>query len=655
MEQQEKNLYVLKYGCGEICLHKSQDYFAVSEAGRAAEIGEFAFIRSEAVEEELDLMRTVQQVRKGTHVYSFEEAEKDKSKMIVPTGKVTIKAKRRGKKRLLKVLKELGLKVLRELGKFLICEITKAISPNPIKCSIKLQLEYGDLVDVAEPELIYPVVSQLVELPNPQNMHYYKRLWHYKNIGIIDGVTHGENMIAGEDMNLYPAYEYMDGFGSDQVICGVVDTGFDMTHKGYRDKIIAPYDAYADDNDASARGGEWHGTSCAYAAIGNLDGFAHGVAPEAKLIPIRLIYITDSTIVNFCEHLKKNGAAVASCSWGAAHPAFRLSSLMIEALKDLKENGNDGKGCVIVFAAGNENKSIDAVDGLGKDYSRITGFATHPDVLTVAASTSMGRRSNYSNFGKSIDVNAPSSGSGGVGITTGDHTGTVMGVDQNGNAVEIAAGYSAGDYTFNFGGTSLSTPLVAGLVCLIRGRNPQLTSEEVMTIIKTAVDRNGEVGDYVGGHSVLYGYGRINALKAVQMVADNSVNAIEPSRHQMTRDFQSRNYVRLDNKNNVVALDMNLYGSVRLTLSRSDFDKVCMYVGRDVLPTPDKYVALLDGLESGDSNTGRGGVKGELTFKSTFASMQLDDLVNARYYLSVVLKDGFDSARINLTITNLNG
>jgi subtilisin-like proprotein convertase family protein len=134
------------------------------------------------------------------------------------------------------------------------------------------------------------------------------------------------------------------------------------------------------------------------------------------------------------------------------------------------------------------------------------GFALHPNVIAVAASNSKDKQSYYSNFGPELTICAPSSGSPGRGIVTTDRRGI--------------KGYSTSDYTFSFGGTSSSTPLTAGLAALILSVNPELTSAEVKHIIMETTDKiDATNGQYVNGHSSIYGHGRINAHKAVELAS----------------------------------------------------------------------------------------------------------------------------------------
>ncbi|MCP4117496.1 MAG: S8 family serine peptidase [Desulfobacteraceae bacterium] len=237
------------------------------------------------------------------------------------------------------------------------------------------------------------------------------------------------------------------------------------------------------------------------------------MAPGCALMPIRTTgMISDGTIDDLFEYARVNGADVISCSWGVADDFFTLSTRMKNAIRRAAVEGRRGKGCVILFAAGNENSPV---DGFKNGVRVRSGFAMHPDVITVSASNSRDVRSHYSNFGPEIWVAAPSSGSGGRRIVTTDRTG--------------AAGYQSGAYTTveGFGGTSSSTPLAAGVCGLMLSVNPDLTGSEVKKILGETADKiDSHNGNYnPQGHSEWYGWGRVNAFKAVS----EARNRLSPS------------------------------------------------------------------------------------------------------------------------------
>jgi len=131
--------------------------------------------------------------------------------------------------------------------------------------------------------------------------------------------------------------------------------------------------------------------------------------------------------------------------------------------------------------------------------------AAFPQAIAVGASTSFDCRAPYSQFGPELDLVTPSSGSALTQpIVTTDRTGP--------------AGYNAsGDYFAGFGGTSSATPLAAGIAGLVLSRNPGLTAAQVREILESSADKiNPSLGAYdSSGHSDRFGYGRVNAQRAL--------------------------------------------------------------------------------------------------------------------------------------------
>jgi subtilisin family serine protease len=155
--------------------------------------------------------------------------------------------------------------------------------------------------------------------------------------------------------------------------------------------------------------------------------------------------------------------------------------------------GRGGRGSVVCVATGNEHAS------------RI-GFPSSDDhVVAVGACNDRGRHSAYSNRGRGLTVVAPSDDddSRRQGITTTD-------VSLRGK------GYSAGAYCRDFGGTSSATPLVAGVAALVLSAKRSLRWDEVRDVLTSTADKIDPLGGtYRSGHSLKYGFGRVNAEAAV--------------------------------------------------------------------------------------------------------------------------------------------
>lgn len=456
------------------------------------------------IDDSSKLEKTMEDLRKipnndvTTHLYTMDEQD---GEGVIPLGTLTIQFREEVKKeKIEEILRSYGLEIVEEIDfipRGLTVKLTSASDKNPLKIAHELQNDYTEEVEIAEPDLGYKV--KLHTVPGDT---LYPYQWHLNNIGNLVGLA------AGADVSAEEAWDITMG-SRDIVIC-VIDDGFDLSHPdlGIDDKIVAPMDfGQRDDDPMPVSLNDRHGTACAGVAVAEANGQGVvGLAPQCSLMPIRFSsYLSDSSIVEQFRHAMDNGADVISCSWGASNDYFPLSTKVKGIIHKAATLGREGrKGCVILFAAGNDNGPLRGKVGRRKIHR---GFALHPDVIAVAACNSLDERSYYSNYGKEIWICAPSSGSPGRGILTTD--------------VRRPSGYNPyGDYTYDFGGTSSATPLAAGLAGLMLTINPDLTSNDVKRIMAETADKIDTAnGNYdANGHSEKYGYGRINAHEALKKV-----------------------------------------------------------------------------------------------------------------------------------------
>ncbi len=313
----------------------------------------------------------------------------------------------------------------------------------------------------------------------------YTDQWHLRNTGQNNG-TPGADVRAEQAWNI--------STGSSSVSIAVMDDGIDTAHEDFSGKVLSGYDYRDSDNDPRPAGAsDNHGTACAGIALAvtnNGKGVA-GMARGCKLVPVRVYDSSNNTfqINNLAQafyNLADSGVHVMSCSWTTQN-----FDIVIAAINYAATQGRGGKGCVIVFSAGNDNVEIGQTNPL----------STLENVICVGASDKNDKRASYSNYGASLDVVAPGGGDENDVVTT-DRTG--------------APGYNNTNYAY-FGGTSASCPLVAGVAALLISNEPSLTAEQVRDRIKNTATKidPGQAGYDWTGHSDLYGHGRLNAARAL--------------------------------------------------------------------------------------------------------------------------------------------
>ncbi|HVJ82112.1 MAG TPA: S8 family serine peptidase [Planctomycetia bacterium] len=361
----------------------------------------------------------------------------------------------------------------------------------------------------------------------------FPRQWHLK-----------ATEIAGVAINAHANVEAAHAFARGQgIVIAVIDDGVDIDHPEFAaaGKIVAPRDATRHTDDPRPKDEfpftDDHGTACAGVACAAGSTGASGVAPEARLMPIRLASGLGS--IEEAEAFRwaaDNGADVISCSWGpadgkwydASDPVHSRATPIRASTRDALEyaftNGRGGKGCIVCFAAGNGNESVD-----------LDGYASYPKVIAVAACNDTSKRSIYSDFGKAVWCAFPSNDFGRgthpdpitTGIWTTDRRGASgynPGDSQSGGADR------PGDFCEDFGGTSSACPGVAGVAALVLSANGSLRWNEVKDLIRRScapIDPAG--GEYDSeGRSKYYGFGRVDALAAVKLArsADGRVTVV---------------------------------------------------------------------------------------------------------------------------------
>jgi len=319
---------------------------------------------------------------------------------------------------------------------------------------------------------------------------FFGNQWHLHNTGQNGGKSKA-------DVRARKAWKITKGSPTIRVV--VHDSGVDIDHPDLVANVDPGKDFDNGDVDASNDNGP-HGTACAgvIAAATNSRGVT-GIAPLCRIVPLRAAGShTFQTWAETFEWAAENGDII-SCSW-----SITPNNTLTAAIRKAAAQGRGGKGIPIFCATANGGH-------IPADYP-----ANLPETIGVGASNNKDVRSGYSQVAPGIDFVAPSSGwPSADGATLRIETTDIVGQH----------GYNAtGDYCragdrSGFGGTSSATPLAAGIAALMLSVNPKLSAGQVRRIMRRSCKKidAANAGYDASGFSSDYGYGRLNAAKAVRI------------------------------------------------------------------------------------------------------------------------------------------
>ncbi|MBI4429979.1 MAG: S8 family peptidase, partial [Ignavibacteriales bacterium] len=252
---------------------------------------------------------------------------------------------------------------------------------------------------------------------------------------------------------------------------GIDDDGNDLVDdvRGW-DFVGADYANWSEDNTPMPTAIGWHGThvaGIASAVTNNATGIA-SIGFRCKILPVKVSADNDNrpggpyilrgyTGILYAATM---GAKIINCSWGGGGGSQFEQDIINIATQ---------QGALVVAAAGNGNSGA---------FFSPSGYA---NVLSVGATDEFDNKASFSNFGETVDVSSP-----GVNIYS---------------TMFLSTYASAG-------GTSMASPLVAGLAGLVRWKFPTLSPVQAGEQIRVTSD---PIASFAGD----FGHGRINALKAI--------------------------------------------------------------------------------------------------------------------------------------------
>ncbi|MEL7221888.1 MAG: S8 family serine peptidase, partial [Bacteroidota bacterium] len=365
----------VKSGKGEIKLQKSTNLVGLKskkkqdlsseqyvEAEVLPSLGGFQVVtlteENKNVDDRLDEVRAVEEVEVGTHVYYAEGSNRP----MVPTGDIyiTFNAGVSEEEQAI-IIEEFHLELLERRSTTFILTSVTAQSPNPLKAAAAIQAL--SLVATAEPDLDMPMEEYAFAGPRDALLPHQ---WHLENNGFV--VDANFSLKKGADARVVSAWNRLGNTGSSKITVAVIDNGFDTNHPDLKAKVHKPWDLTSRSSRLPQGDARFtHGTPCASVAIAASNGSGIvGAAPGVRFMPIHGTSFAIRTTEEMFDYCIRNGADVISCSWGTTDSRFALNSVKEAAIAKAAREGRGGKGCVILYATGND------------DFNFVNYYAAHP-------------------------------------------------------------------------------------------------------------------------------------------------------------------------------------------------------------------------------------------------------------------------------------
>jgi serine protease len=294
--------------------------------------------------------------------------------------------------------------------------------------------------------------------------------------------------------------------GDTNVYVGIVDSGSDLDHPDLSANIKRNYADPIDGVDNDANG-----------YVDDLNGWDFGGADYNNIISDNNPNCLGAN-TNHGSHVSGDASAVTNNGTGVAGPGFKCKLLIVKTSADNDTRGPGGtayilkgyegivyaadRGCAVIncswgggaagafeqdainYATLNKNSLV--VCAAGNDNSNAPHYPSALKyVISVASTNSSDVRSSFSNYGTTIDVSAPGS--------------SIYSTVYNNNYA-------------TFDGTSMASPIAAGVAAIIKSHFPSYTALQVGEKLRVTADNiNGTNPSYVD----MLGKGRVNMHRAL--------------------------------------------------------------------------------------------------------------------------------------------
>ncbi|WP_170065576.1 S8 family serine peptidase [Clostridium vincentii] len=339
-------------------------------------------------------------------------------------------------------------------------------SSNSIKSIEKIN-EKVDIIDTNSSEDKKKVYDDLKSNPNIEKVEEDKLL----KIEAVPNDPKYTSQWYIPNINFPKLWDY-NIISKKNVTIAVIDSGINYNHEDLKGMILdGGYNFYNNSTDVYDDNG--HGTGVAGIINANSNN-SKGIVGLQSNMPIKILplktsdsngwsYLSD--MLRAVEYAIEKDVDVINLSMGSSY----YSEIENEEIQKAINNG-----IVVVASAGNDGDS-------SYEYP-----ASYDNVIAVGATDQNNNKAGFSNYNNKVSLSAPG---------------------QNILTTNLSGGYSY------YSGTSFSTPIVSAMVAIIKSVRPDLSPQEIKSILQNNSLDLGTVG-----RDNYFGYGKVDAYKSISNV-----------------------------------------------------------------------------------------------------------------------------------------